>query len=152
MPSIPLLIFIEELTMFLDGLDYRAIAFKKETSSSTARNRVVNSLHNLVTYFKFDQKNIPYPHTGKYSGRFNNAPEHKEFWLKVVNDYNNSSLAVVPHNKNNTYDLIAVAKKIKRNEVGFNEDGFYVSSDCMPFCAYTLKIGKKYKITIEEVF
>lgn len=49
--------------------------------------------------------------------------------------------------------FISEAKKSKIGspEIGAWTDGIGVFSDDGMFCAYRLKVGKKYKVTIEEI-
>lgn len=45
----------------------------------------------------------------------------------------------------------AVAVTLENGEVGVWTDGIGIYSDQEPFCAYRIKSGKKYKVTIQEV-
>jgi hypothetical protein len=65
-------------------------------SSTTFLNRSIRTLSRLVNYFDFDHLNIEYPclpnHRGTH-GRFRNGKKYKDYWLKVIEDYENGATA-----------------------------------------------------------
>ncbi len=89
-------LFVKELRMFLNGMEYDQISKEQCISTANTCVRIYKTFNALIELFQFDFKNIDYPKNEFGGKRLFHARLHSGFWLKIIDDYEKGDVIYTP--------------------------------------------------------
>jgi len=88
--------YIEETKLYLQGHSLKNVSELMGCTTQTAKRRIHKTLKDLIDFYEFIHKGIPFPHLKGYSTRdkfrlwqLSECKIHAAFWLNIISDYEN---------------------------------------------------------------